>query len=264
MKDTHKLLIMDYLEGNWDEQKETQLQQLMMAQEIDPKELQAWQQLYAQTGTLPQPAPSERLRENFYAMLSQEKRSSEKNLWQQFAGWLQQNPSIRLSHLVIGMVLVAIGIAIGFYLNPTEQYKAQISGLSGEIQQMREVMVLTLLEQPSATQRLKAVSITTGLQQADAKVYNALLRTLNEDAQVNVRLAALEALLQYAQDPIVREGLVQSISLQSSPLVQIALAEAMVKMQETQAVDPLKNLLEHEDLNEVAKQAIEKSIRTLI
>lgn len=264
MQEAHILLVMDYLEGNWDTQKEAQLQALIACQELDQEELHFWQQMYEQTGSLPFPAPSDRLKHNFYALLDAETKADSNNIWQMILGWLRANPAIRLSQLVAGMLILAVGMAIGYFLSPSDQYKTQISSLSGEVQQMREVMVLTLIDQSSAIQRLKAVSITNDLKQADATIYEALLKTLNKDPQVNVRLAALEALLQYTQDATVREGLIQAIAQQDSPLVQIALANAMVRLQEPQAVSPLQNLLKQEDLNQDARQTIENSIKILL
>ncbi len=264
MTDTDIPLLMDYLNGYWDAQKEARLQQRIASGALDPQELQAMQQIYAQTGQLPEPVPSGRLRQNFYAMLSTTDRQPAVSLWQRSLQWLHQNPSVRLSQVAAALALLLLGIAAGYWLKPTHGYETQIAGLTSEVQQMRQAMVLTLLDQPSATQRLKAVSISTDLSRADEKIYQALLRTLNEDTQVNVRLAALEALLRYGQEPRVRQGLVQSIPQQDSPLVQIALAEAMVALQEAQAVAPLKTLLKKEDLNDTAKQAIEQSLQILI
>ncbi len=261
MTDTDIPLLMDYLNGYWDEQKEAQLQQMIASGALDRQELQAMQQIYAQTGQLPEPAPSGRLRQNFYAMLSttdeQPIRFSQWSL-----SWFQA--TVRLSHLTAALALLLLGMAAGYWLKPTQDYETQIAGLSGQVQQMRQAMVLTLLDQPSAMQRLKAVSISTDLSKADEKIYQALLKTLNQDTQVNVRLAALEALLRYGQEPLVRQGLVQSIPQQESPLVQIALADAMVALQEAQAIAPLKTLRTKEGINDTAKQAIEKSLQILI
>lgn len=266
MKDIHMVLAIDYLEGHWDAEKEAQLQYLISTGEIDPAELQAWKQIHQQTGELPHPLPSDQLSNKFYSMLGSWEMQPKTNLWQKLSQWFQQNPSVRLSHLVAGAAMLILGITVGFWLGlgSAQQNEKQMAVLSGEVQQMREMMILTLLEQPSATQRLKAVSISTDLLQADPKVYNALLKTLNEDSHVNVRLAALEALLHYGQDPVVRQGLVQAIPGQESPQVQIALAEAMTILQEPGAVDQLKHLLKQEDLNEVARQTIERSIQILI
>jgi len=261
MKESHTLLIMDYLEGRWDNQKEAQLQQLLASGEIRQEELSDWQMLYQESEQLPMPEPSEQLRGNFYAMLGNWEQPQAPSWWHQLIQSF--DASIRISQLVTAAVLLLIGVAVGFYLSPVQRYESQIGQLSSEVQQMREAMVLTLLEQPSAMQRLKAVSISTDLSSSTKKVQQALLRTLNEDSQVNVRLAALEALLPFAHDSLVREGLVQSITRQSDPLIQIALAQVMVELQEKQAVDPLKDLLKQEDLNQDAQQTIEQSLEIL-
>ncbi|MEM6844836.1 MAG: HEAT repeat domain-containing protein [Bacteroidota bacterium] len=262
MKEEHTILIMDYLDGNWDAQKEAQLQQLLAEGEISQQELSDWKLLYQNSEKLPAPIPSDQLRDNFYTMLGDWKESSQLSSWQRF---LQSfNGSIRVSQLVGVVCVLLVGIALGFWLSPVQSYESQIGQLSSEVQQMREAMVLTLLEQPSAMQRLKAVSISTDLASVDEKIHHALLRTLNEDPQVNVRLAALEALLPYTQNSLIRQGLVQSIAQQNDPLMQIALAQAMVELQEKQAVGALKDLLEKENLNQDAKQTIEQSLEVLI
>lgn len=262
MKEQYTLLIMDYLEGRWDDQKETQLQQLLTSGEISQEELSDWQMLYQKSEQLPVPAPSGQLRENFYSMLGSWEQSQTPSWWQRF---LQPfNASIRVSQLITAALLLFIGVAVGFWLSPTQRYESQIGQLSSEVQQMREAMVLTLLEQPSAMQRLKAVSISTDLSSSTEKIHHALLRTLNEDPQVNVRLAALEALLPYASDSLVRQGLVQSIAQQNDPLIQIALAQTMVELQEKQAVEPLEDLLKKDGLNQDAQQTIKQSLEILI
>ncbi|MEM8969524.1 MAG: HEAT repeat domain-containing protein, partial [Bacteroidota bacterium] len=262
MKEEYTILIMDYLDGNWDDRKEAQLQQLLAEGEISQQELADWKLLHQGSEKLSAPAPADQLRDNFYTMLGDWKESSQPSSWQRL---LQSfNGSIRVSQLLGAACLLVVGIALGFWLHPVQNYESQIGQLSTEVQQMREAMVLTLLEQPSAMQRLKAVSISTDLTSVDEKIHQALLRTLNEDPQVNVRIAALEALIPYSQNSLVRQGLVRSIAQQSDPLMQIALAQAMVELQEKQAVRALEDLLEKEDLNQDVKQTIEQSLEILI
>jgi hypothetical protein len=82
---------------------------------------------------------------------------------------------------------------------------------------MRQTMLLTMLEQPSATDRLKAVTYTDELDEVDDKVIDALLQTLNNDPNVNVRLVTVEALHKLASHPKVRQGLIQSITRRNLP-----------------------------------------------
>ena len=132
------------------------------------------------------------------------------------------------------------------------------------IHMMKEMMMLTMIEQPSASERIQAVNLTNDLNSVNDKIINALLKTLNNDPNVNVRLITVEALYEFAGNPKVREGLIQSISQQESPLVQIALADVMVSLQEKKSVDQFRLLLEKKDLNDAARMKIEESMQVLI
>jgi hypothetical protein len=128
----------------------------------------------------------------------------------------------------------------------------------------RQNMVLTLISQSSATDRLKAVGYTSELQQADERVIQALLFTLNHDENVNVRLVTVEALFRFADEPAVREGLVRSIAQQESPLVQLALADVMVAPARKRSVAPLRELLRRQGTDFYVKEKLESSIRVLL
>jgi len=126
------------------------------------------------------------------------------------------------------------------------------------------MMMINMLEKESATERLKAVSLTQGMDEASNKVTNALLQTLNGDENVNVRLAALEALKPYVKDEFVRASLIRSIPEQESPLVQIALAELMVAIQEKSSVKALEKVLHSNKTPRDVKKRIKQSIEVLI
>ncbi|MFZ1809170.1 MAG: HEAT repeat domain-containing protein, partial [Cyclobacteriaceae bacterium] len=102
------------------------------------------------------------------------------------------------------------------------------------------------------------------MSQASKKVTEALIKTLNEDGNVNVRLAALDALRPYVRESYVRESIIRSIANQSSPMVQVALAELMVELQEKKSVKELRKLLEEEATPNDVKERIEESIQVLI
>lgn len=147
-------------------------------------------------------------------------------------------------------------------INPS--INRQIDSLSAQVSEMKQMMMLSMLENPSASQRIKAVSYSDEIGSANKKVIDALFTTLNEDPNVNVRLITLDALAKFAKDPAVREGLIQSIAEQESPLLQSAIADVMVKLQEKRSIKPLEKLLQKKDINEMVKQKIEQSIQKLI
>lgn len=145
---------------------------------------------------------------------------------------------------------------------PVSQTK-QLAELTAQVHEMRELMMLSLLQNPAASERIRAVSYTSEIRRANPNITTALLATLNNDPNVNVRLTTLEALTHFARDPAVRQGLIQSILQQDSPLVQAALADVMLKLQEKRAIDPFKKLLQQKDLNGSVRQKVEKTITQL-
>ncbi len=139
----------------------------------------------------------------------------------------------------------------------------QLAALTTQVHEMREMMMLTLLQNPAASERLRAVSFTSEITHVNPNIAAALLATLNNDPNVNVRLTTLEALTHFARDPVVRQGLIQSILQQESPLVQAALADVMLKLQEKRSIPSFKKLLLQKDLNGMVRSKIEETITRL-
>jgi HEAT repeat protein len=81
-------------------------------------------------------------------------------------------------------------------------------------------------------------------ERADDDVVDALVKTMNEDKNTNVRLAALDALSKFHQDANVRKALISSLAKQDDPVVQIALIQLMVKMKEKGVLKDLNRIIE--------------------
>ena len=126
-----------------------------------------------------------------------------------------------------------------------------------------EKMLVTMLEQPSATKWMKAISYADDFEKADDRVLNAILGTLNNDPNPNVRLAAVEALSRYSNIRFVREGLIRSINTQESPLVQVALVDLMRKLGEKGARPELQKLLQNRELNYSVRSKARETIEML-
>jgi len=263
MKDEHILLILDHLEGKLEPARQQKLDKLIAEGIIGEKEVDELRRFHIQSANYPVPEPSVQLSQNFYAQLEEQVRRQEAK--SQRWSWLPRlQVDIKLSQLLYACFIFAVGLGVGLWFGTSQDYDQQVAEMRDELQSMQETMVINLLEQSSATQRLKAVSMSSRLPSTDRKVSNALLKVLNEDSHVNVRLAALDALLLYADQAEVREGLVKSIPGQEAPMVQLALAEAMVLLEETESVEALKQLMEKQELNEMVALEIQKSINALI
>lgn len=260
--------IADYLENHHDETHRQALEQAGQNGELDTGRVADLQQFFARLEKLPAPEPGPKLRSEFYQMLALEKQKQQAatSPWQGLGKFLTALlQALPLGRLAYTGVVLLLGAFLGFWFQQHQSADSEkLSALTAEMQQMKQVMMLTLLEQPSTTDRLKAVNLTTDMATANNQVIRALLETLNADPSVNVRLAAIEALHQHAGNPMAREGLVQSIARQESPLVQLALADIMLAMQEKESVKPLQQLLKKRGLNKAVKTKVEQTIQVLI
>jgi len=208
------------------------------------------------------PSPSLQLDDRFYHMLAQEKKQAKTFSWKQFFVW----PEI-IPRLAFASVTLIIGLAAGYFIRQQPAGNAnqgEIAVLSQQVTDLKEMMMLSLLEKESATDRLKAVSLTQDMDQVSNKVTLALLETLNNDSNVNVRLAALDALKAYAKESAVREELIRSIAKQESPLVQLELAELMAALQAKSSVKELEKLLQDKNTPKEVKKKIQESIQVII
>lgn len=223
--------------------------------------------IWATLPHLPVPAPSAQLRPRFYAMLAEQEAAAQRPTWPARLGqWLQPLVAQPAWRLAYSALLVAGGIAIGTQLQKspapviaTSPARAPVAVSPASAPQV----ILAGLTSPSAMQRLQAVSQTRDLSPGNHQVAGALLRTLTQDPNVNVRLAALDALSALGQDPVVRQGLVYALVRQDSPLVQAALADVMVQLQERRSVPRLRALLRQANLDNTVKSKIEASIYQL-
>ena len=234
------------------------------------REAAHYRQLHRQLAVLPVPEPNgPKMQADFRAMLAGYERAPSQaspSVLEWLRGWFEMAWTSPLAgRLAFGLGMLLVGWAAGYWFAPrtgdavTPEQVANADETGGP-----RDMVLTLISQSSATDRLRAVGYTSELQQADERVIKALLFTLNHDENVNVRLVTVEALSRFADNPVVREGLVRSIMQQESPLVQVALADAMVALHEKRSVAPLRELLRRQGTDVYVKEKLESSIRVLL
>lgn len=263
--------INEWLNNNLNKAEQMEVNKHLATCDSCQEEFAADKQLWDGIAKIKIPEPREAMRANFYTMLDEFKeaekaaeRFSLQSMMESIRDFVMPQWAVQVA---FSLLLVGLGWVIG---NKTSRsntsataYQQQIEALASQVQDMKSTMMLSLLENPSATERLRAVGYTSEITHADERIIEALFTTLNNDPNVNVRLVTLEALTQYADNADVRQGLVRSLTTQDSPMVQVALADVMVKLQEKGSVKALKTLLKKEDLNDLVKVKIEQTIKDL-
>lgn len=260
-------LITEYLFNNTRGTDKKKMREFLLDQGVAEEDLSEFEKLAGELNAIPVREPSEKMKVNFYEKLEEYKSSisnresrifSFQNLWEEL--W----QPVLVKRLAYAVVVFVFGCFAGYWYTSEMKYKTQVNTMITEMQDMQKVMMLTLIQQPSPTDRLKAISISSQISNADDKIIDALLNTLDNDPNVNVRLMAVETLYNFADNPKVRIGLIKSITKQESPIVQVTLADVMVLLQEKSSVDELKKLLERNNLNESVESKLKNSIELLI
>ncbi|MBI2689736.1 MAG: HEAT repeat domain-containing protein [Acidobacteria bacterium] len=127
----------------------------------------------------------------------------------------------------------AAAVAVGLFSFFAGRYTApkpadgDIATLRHEVRNLREVVALSLLDQQSASERLRGIRYSAALEGTDPEVVDALSRTLRSDPSVDVRLAAADALRRYPMSASVGDSAWQLLEQDDSPLVQIAVIDLL-------------------------------------
>jgi hypothetical protein len=253
-------LVSKYNEGLADPAEIKTLELLIEGGQVELTALQSLESLDEQISKAQVPVPSMQLNDKFYSMLADEKKRSVRKFSFQIPEW-----SYLMPRLAVLATTLVIGFAAGYVMSrTTKQGGGEVAQLTQQVGELKEMMMLSLLEKESASERLRAVSLTNDMEKASDKVTQALLETLNHDPNENVRLAALEALTPYVRESAIRMELIRAIANQDSPVVQVSLAELMVAIQEKKSVAELQKLLDSDRTPADVKKAIKKSIDVLI
>lgn len=266
-KEKVEIWMMEYLSDTLDEAKKKEFEAFIQDHPDYQVQFDELKKTWARLDDVAIPEPSEKMNERFFEMLHGEVEKSEKSKIVS-KSWLTQVTEILWKpQMAYGILLLVLGLGFGYLLNsdgPSGEIIRTTVVENQETEAVREKLVLTLLEQPSANKRLQGINEANKIVKVDETVIKALLQTLNQDTNVNVRLAAIEALTNYLDNPTVREGLVLSIVKQDSPIVQITLANLMVALQDKESIEPFKTLMRTKGLNKSVKEKLVTTIESII
>lgn len=139
------------------------------------------------------------------------------------------------------LVLLVVGFG-GYAIYKDSQYQKQLAFLEEEIERNKQQMMALLGNEHSASKRMMGVSVAYEMDIPDDEIVRALVQTMNTDPNTNVRLSALDALGKFSDEKNVRKAMIESLSTQQDPVVQIALIQWMVKLKEKTVIHELERI----------------------
>jgi len=265
-EEKRELLIGEFLSPENSADKREELRSELIRSGYNPAELQEMETLYSKLDEMPVPESGKKLDDQFYRSIEVYKDAHGINtsFFTVLVSAIRRSFAKKyILRFTYSLILIAFGWLLGNWSGQNGSNGTKIKSIAMELDQMKKVMMVTMLEQPSAAQRIKAISFAENFENVDERILNAFLNTLNRDPNPNVRLSAVEALSRYADNQFVRDGLVRSISVQDSPLVQVALIDLMLKLKEKASITEFNKLLEKKELNYSVRDKTRETIRLL-
>jgi len=224
--------------------------------------------------TMPTPSPSPRLRQNFYAMLAEEKHPVA-SVRPASTHAVREPPARRFSLLTLllsplaACALVALGFFVGTRSVPagpsaTEDTTArQFAQLEQQLGDMKKLMAISIIQQQQASptnERLQEVLVAARAENASEKVLYDLLAALAFDPSANVRLRALEALYPHAESKTVRDGILATLTREQNPLVQLEMIDFVASAHDRAAAPALEKMARNETIDRSVRDAARRAL----
>ncbi|WP_031530037.1 HEAT repeat domain-containing protein [Dyadobacter crusticola] len=170
-----------------------------------------------------------------------------------FTGWLVR--------IAAGLALLIVGFASGWFFQLGKMNHSELSlaeNGTAPVAAMKNVLSFEKMNVTSASERIQAVNQSYELTNVDRDITQLLINTLNFDPNINVRLAACQALVHFENEPDVNEALIRSLAIQTDPNVQISLIEALVAIKEKRASDQFRQIAQNQKVMEVVRLRAEE------
>jgi len=203
-------------------------------------------------------APKAQSREDFLKILEKEKEYSAEKQGKVVSIHFEWNTFYKVAAAVI---LLVVGFLAGRTIN---QNKNDMEAIQLQLQETRELVLFAMLNEESASERIKGVMASYEIERVDEEIIDALIRSMNTDKNINVRIAALEGLSRFSSEEKVRLALIGALKTQEYPAVQIRLIETLVKMGEERALQPLQEIAVKEDILESVRDQAQMGVFKLM
>lgn len=236
-------LLEKYYDGETSLEEERALKQFFQSSEV-PEHLQSHAAQFGYFANARKEQPSLTFNHELALMLDPPaSRGLPPRLW-----WLR---------IAAGLTLLIVGFGAGWLFQSKSENGTVLAALegkeTGQVAEMKKVLAFEQMNNTSASERIQAVNHSYNIPDVDRDITQLLINTLNFDPNVNVRLAACQALTHFANEAEVKEALIQSLAIQTDPNIQISLIEALVAIKEKRAVDQFQQLARDQEVLDVVR-----------
>lgn len=249
-----KLNLPEYIDGKLDEKNAGTIRSHLETCNVCSELHSELKSFLSFTDSFPELEPPSGMKEEFLELMEAEMPQKQKRIVM-VPAWLKV-----AAILVIALVTYSSGYYFGFEKNRELQQQMEVV-----LNQTKQQVFLASLQDFTGPQKIEAVySISRSGQSGDALI-DALVATMNSDKNINVRLAAINALTgMMNKNQRVKTELIRSLSLQDNPLLQISLIQVLTESGVKEAKDEIESITRSKNTDETVKAFAKDMIKIII
>lgn len=168
----------------------------------------------------------------------------------------------RYSKIAASIAIFILGSTFGIFLQNYNLNKSKISQLENKVNQLQEQVIFEKLnEDQTASEKIMAINYAYEKQNLEISFANLLINILNTDGNINVRLAALDALSNFTKDSFIHDNLLNSLNIQDDPRLQVGLINLISTLNDDKSKETIIEFLNQDDIDpEVRSYAAELAL----
>ncbi len=203
------------------------------------------------TDSFPEIEPPDGMKEEFIKIAELDEKASVKSF--RIPAWAK----------IAASIIIVLGTFMAGYFSGSKN--TEIENLQSELNSIKQEALLAGLRDYSGPQKIKAVYDIKSTGQASETLVDALVYTMNSDKNVNVRLAAINALSEMMdKNEKIKTELIKSLSVQENPLLQISLIQVLTESGVKEAKDEIESISNNENTDTQVKEYAKNMIKTII
>ncbi len=162
------------------------------------------------------------------------------------------------------VIFLLVGWIAGNQFTDDQVDNSTIAELKQEISEMKNMMSYQHLTSMSASEKIKVTYEVRELDSLDIESMNTMIDLMRFDENANVRLSATDALVQFGKNEKIRSSFVSALKDEPNPMVKIKLIDAIIKLNQKNAIPELQKIITSDDENQAVKQTAAYGLSKLI
>jgi len=172
------------------------------------------------------------------------------------------NSTNRHIHAYIKVAAIAAVFIFGWFIGSISHRNERVllQDVQKQLDNNNKLLVLTLLQQPSFSDRLQATNISSSIPIIDNQVVTALVKALESDPDPNVKMRCAEVLAAHLRPDSLSTIFGNALDYQEEPIIQLILINYLKSIGNAKSKRIINNFINSGKADEFVRSEMQHSI----